>query len=70
MVLELLRQRASIREVRGPGGRGGSSFLPGSGCGCGYENPEANTVTCGFPATIASSDDDAVTWEDVMDRVV
>jgi hypothetical protein len=27
-------------------------------------------VTCGFPATIASSDDDAVTWEDVMDRVV
>jgi hypothetical protein len=43
MVLELLRQRASIREVRRPGGRGGSSFLPGSGCGCGYENPEANT---------------------------
>src|ERR1035438_7113586 len=38
--------------VRGPGGRGGSSFLPGSGCGCGYENPEANTVTCGFPVTV------------------
>jgi hypothetical protein len=52
MVLELLRQLASIREVRGPRGRGGSSFLPGSGCGCGYENPEANAVTCGFPVTV------------------
>jgi hypothetical protein len=53
MVFELLRQRASIREVRGPGGRGSSSFLPGSGCRCGYENPEVNTVTCGFLVTVA-----------------
>src|ERR1017187_1256193 len=43
--------------VRGPGGRGGSSFLPGSGCGCGYENPEANTVTCGFPVTVPCAGD-------------
>jgi hypothetical protein len=41
MVLELLRQRASIREVRCLASGAGSSFLPGSGCGCGYENPEA-----------------------------
>ena len=38
--------------VRGPGGRGGSSFLPGPGSGRGYENLGAKTVTCGFPVTV------------------
>src|SRR6267154_2765352 len=61
---------------RGPGGRGGSSFLTVPALAAGYEKPGANTVTWGLPVTVglvtaacASSDDDAVTWEDVMDRM-
>ena len=54
MVFARVSRRGMARgsTVRGPGGRGGSSFLPGSGCGCDYENPGANTVTRGFPVTV------------------
>ena len=38
--------------VRGPGGRGGSSFLTVPASAAGYEKPGANTVTCGFPVTV------------------
>ena len=38
--------------VRGPGGRGGFSFLTVPASAAGYEKPGANTVTCGFPVTV------------------
>ena len=38
--------------VRGPGGRGGLSFLRVPASAAGYEKPGANMVTCGFPVTV------------------
>src|SRR6266700_3754229 len=46
------REWRAVPRSAGPGGRGCSSFLPVSGCGCGYGKPGANTVTCGFPVTV------------------
>ena len=52
MVLARVAGTARGSAVRGPGGRGGFSFLAVPASAAGYEKPGANTVTCGFPVTV------------------